>query len=147
MIYLLSTQALLDILTGKEPMTGWLNSAPRSSVELSTVSIGQAERQIAALANTAQRAALSRALRRFEATLEPHGGIVPFDSEAARTWARLVDADLTYRTVGPDGASSDGPLGLAARMVVASALARGGTLVEAPQPYHGQIGGLSVEHP
>lgn len=147
MIYIFSTQALLDLLSGKPTITEWHKTAPARSVEVSVISIGQALRQIAGLASQNQRERLARALRRFEATLDAYDGVVPFDAEAARAWAQLMDADLRYTGRNIDGDEKDVALGVANRMVVATALARGGTIIENPQPYHDQVERLLVEHP
>ena len=151
MLYLLSTQVLLDILGKQSPGTQWMTTAPAGSVEISVVSIGQAQRYIGKLSSASEREKLMRALRRIEATVtgknREHEGVVPFDGEAARIWAELADADLPYIVRNPGHPEREVPLGATGRMVVATALARSGTLIEAPQPYHERIARLLVEHP
>lgn len=147
MIYLLSTQAVVDILSGEPSISQWLSKVPRTSVEVSVVSIGRVTKQIGALTNPGQRANLSRSLRRLQATLDLHSGVVPFDIDAARFWSQLMTANLTYVIPGSNNPVVPVPLDLAERMVVATALARGGAIVEAPQLYHSQISNLVVENP
>lgn len=151
MAYFLSNQVLLDILGKQEAATQWMAQIPQGSVEISVLSIGQAQREIAKLCSASTREKLLRSLRRIEAAMigkdREHDGVVPFDAEAARIWAELADADLTYIVRRPHGSEEEKSLGHVARLVVASALARGATLVEAPQPYHGKIARLSVENP
>ena len=63
MLYLLSTQVLLDILGKQSPGTQWMTTAPAGSVEISVVSIGQAQRYIGKLSSASEREKLMRALR------------------------------------------------------------------------------------
>lgn len=145
MSYLLSTQFVLDILTNRSAAISWYSKTPARSVELSAVSIGQAEQQIEHYARPANRNGLLKALRRLEASLDlpGHKGVIPFEAEAARIWARLIDEPLHYTPKNGEAR----PLSQASKMVVATALATGATIVEAPHPYHNDVARLTVEHP
>jgi predicted nucleic acid-binding protein len=143
MIYLLSTQVLLDLLTGEEPIATWLRGIPLQPVEISAVSIGQALETIQQVKSIAARKNLERQLSIIVATANNSQGVIPFDEDAAGIWSELQGMTLKYRK--PDGTMTD--LSSESRMVVATALDRGATLVEAPQPYHQAIQRLTVESP
>lgn len=140
MIYLLSTQSILDILCGETKAQAWQKSVPANAVEVSAVSIGQALVTIQAIEKAARRHAFETALSGFVSAAKVSQGIIPFDEEDALLWADLASLSLPY--TAPDGTSAE--LSPSSRMVVATALHRGATLVEAPQPYHGRIKGLKT---
>jgi predicted nucleic acid-binding protein len=142
MIYILSTQALLDAITGHGNMLQWVRSAPSASIEISAVSIGQALEVIEG-ATPFRRQSLRDALARFVSAADVYQGVVSFDADAARHWARLQQMPLRFIPRG--GAEME--LGTPSRMVVATALSRGGTLVEEPQPYHLSLSPLAVHSP
>jgi predicted nucleic acid-binding protein len=142
-IYLLATQTLLDVLAGEERINAWLHEVPMREVEISAVSIGQAHTMIQQVENAAARENLERQLSKVVTIARACQGVIPFDEGAARVWASLQEPTLTYQR--PDGAETE--LSSESRMVVATALARGATLVEAKQPYHDAIPDLSVVSP
>jgi hypothetical protein len=143
MIELLSTQSFLDILAGHESIEQWRKAAPLHSVELSAVSIGQALAAFPSIKNQARQRSFEHALDGFVSAMQIHQGIVPFDEGAARLWAMLLPMALPYQP--PQGALT--ALSVASRMVVATALSRNANLVEATQPYHSLLPGLSVTSP
>lgn len=143
MIYLLSTQALLDLLAGEAPITTWLRGIPLQPVEISAVSIGQAQETIQQVKSIAARKNHERQLSIIVATANNIQGVIPFGEVAAGIWSELQGMTLKYTK--PDGTMTD--LSSESRMVVATALDRGATLVEAPQPYHQAIQRLTVESP
>ncbi len=143
MIYLLSTQSLLDLVTGEVLMTTWLRGIPLQPVEISTVSIGRVLETIRKVENIAARKHYERQLSIIVTAANHIQGVVPFDEDAAKIWSELQGLTLKYTL--PDGTMTD--LSSESRMVVATALARGATLVEAQQPYHQSIERLTIESP
>ncbi|MBV1686402.1 hypothetical protein KRR38_01620 [Novosphingobium sp. G106] len=143
MIYLLSTQALLDILTDEPAIATWRRQTPVNTVEISAISVGEALKTIEEVTNAARRRALRSALDIFVAIAAGYQGIAPFDENAARIWA---DLEATPNLMGRSPSGREAELSSAARMIVATCLARGGTLVEATQPYHTEVK-LSVVSP
>jgi len=143
MIYVLSTQSLLDLLGGKPSIMNWLSTVSMQDVEISAVSIGQALDTIQQKPNAAQRKNFERQLDRIVTTVKSSDGLISFDEGAARIWAELESKTLAYRT--RDGNTTE--LSHASRMVVATALRRGAMFVEDSQPYHAAIPGLQVVSP
>jgi len=143
LINLLSTQALLDILSGRDELTDWQHSAAANTVEVSVVSIGQARSTINGISNPARRRSFENALDSFVAAMKISDRIISFDEDAAQLWATLVPMDLPY--VERTGHKT--MLSQPSRMVVATALARDAQLVEEPQPYHDLITGLRTFWP
>jgi predicted nucleic acid-binding protein len=142
MIYLLSTQSLLDLLTGKANMEAWKKSTAAQTIELSTVSIGQALNEINKLGNATTRTQLTDALERLILSLKSYQGVVPFDENASRIWVSLMGISLLHREGKPKVEVSS-----ESRMVVATALARGAIYVDAKRPYHANISNLRVLSP
>jgi predicted nucleic acid-binding protein len=139
MIYLLSTQSLLDLLTGQPEMENWMEGKQARSVEISSVSIGQVLRQIHAETNVAERKELESAFEKLLMALRAYQGVIPFDEAASRTWATLCSMALMHdRSV---------ELSSESRMVVATALTRNATFVDADRPYHAALPSLNVENP
>ncbi|GAB7552248.1 hypothetical protein NRB_17500 [Novosphingobium sp. 11B] len=143
MAMLLSTQALLDTLGGEQRIMAWHSATPANQVELSAVSIGQVLDLLAGIAHGGRRQAFENALNSFVALVNNYGNVVAFDEACARQWPDLLGVPLPHVT--STGVQSD--LSAASRMVVATALARNATLIEDPQPYHAQVGGLRVQAP
>lgn len=142
-IFFLSTQSLLDVLGGNANLLKWLSAIPMQQVEISAVSIGQALDTIQQNANGAQRKNFERGLDHIAATARSNQGVIPFDEGAARIWADLQARTLEYKK--PNGGTTG--LSPASRMVVATALQRGATFVESPQPYHAALPALAVFSP
>lgn len=140
MIFFLSTQSLLDVLSGKPNVLKLLESIPVQQVEISAVSIGQALDTIQQIKNLAIRKSFERPLETLIATVKSNQGVIPFDEAAARIWAELQARKLECKK--PDGNTTQ--LSPASRMVVATALQRGAMFVESSQPYHADIPGLNV---
>jgi hypothetical protein len=140
MIYLLSSQALVDLLTGDPRMVKWIEDKPLQMIEVSAISIGQAMALIDAQADPGLRKELSEELDKLLLWLRRFQATVPFDDSAARTWATLMKMpNLMF-----DDANELSPEG---RMVVAVALTRNAVLIDAPRPYHGDIPSLTVQSP
>ena len=142
MVYLLSSQSLLDMLGDEPAMKAWTGTVQANSIKLSSVSIGQALYQIEQEQDANLRAELDDALEKTIRSLQIYEGIVPFDASAARTWSKLMRMKLLHQ----DG-SNPIPVSSESRMVVATALAKGFTLVEAARPFHSAVLGLKVKSP
>ena len=142
-IYFLSTQSLLDVISGNAKIHEWLTGISLQQIEISAVSVGQALATIQQNSNGAVRNSFERQLEKLVTTVRSTQGVIPFDEDAARIWADLEARSLEYRM--PDDSVTE--LSLASRMVVATALLHEATLVESPQPYHAAIAGLHVVSP
>jgi hypothetical protein len=139
MIYLLSTQCLLDMLTSEPYMTNWMKDKQAQSTEVSSVSIGQAYIEIAKVDDIAYRRQLESDFEKMLLTFQAYQGIVPFEGNAPKVWATLTSMTLMYdqlKELSPES-----------RMVVATALTRNATLIENPRPYHAQLPALKVQSP
>lgn len=112
-------------------------------VQISAVSIGQALELIQQRANPAKRNDYERQLDKLLLIARANQNIIPFDEEAAKIWTDLKVRTLDYKV--PGGGATQ--LSSESRMVVASTMAQGAQLVEAPQPYHAAIPGLIVVNP
>jgi len=143
MIFFLSTQSLLDVLSGTENILKWLSGIPMQQVEISAVSVGQALDTIQQNANAAKRKNFERQLDRIVTTVRSNQGVIPFYEDAAPVWADLQARTLEYKRA--DGSTTE--LSHTSRMVVATALKRGATFVESSQPYHAAIPGLTIVSP
>jgi predicted nucleic acid-binding protein len=142
MVYLLSSQSLLDMLADEPPMKAWTGTVQANSIKLSSVSIGQALYQIEQERDANLRAELDDALEKTIRSLQIYEGIVPFDASAARIWSKLMHMKLLHKDgSNPIEVSSE------SRMVVATALAKGFTLVDAARPFHSTVQGLKVKSP
>jgi predicted nucleic acid-binding protein len=142
MVYLLSSQSLLDMLGDEPAMKAWTGTVQANSIKLSSVSIGQALYQIEQEQDANLRAELDDALEKTIRSLQIYEGIVPFDVSAARTWSKLMRMKLLHQ----DG-SNPIPVSSESRMVVATALAKGFTLVDAARPFHSTVQRLKVISP
>jgi len=135
LIYLLSTQALLDILTDEPVVVAWRKTVAANAIEISAVSIGEVIAAIEAQEQSARRRDLHAALNVVIAVAGSYQGIIPFDDKAAQVWAHLERLDLRVRP--PSGQL--GELNSPGRMVLATCLSRAATLVEGPQDYHSKV--------
>ena len=142
-IFFLSTQSILDVLSGSTNIMRWLSTIPMQQVEISAISIGQALDTIREVTNTANRKNFERQLNTFVSTVRSNKGVIPFDEAAAGIWADLQTRTLHYKK--SDGSMTH--LSAVSRMVVATALHRGATFVESQQPYHAAISDLIVVSP
>jgi predicted nucleic acid-binding protein len=141
-VYLLSSQSLLDMLSGEVAMKAWTGTVQASAIKLSSVSIGQALYQIEQERDANLRAELEDALEKTIRSLQIYEGIVPFNASAAITWSKLMHMKLLHQDgSNPIEVSSE------SRMVVATALDKGFTLVDAPRPFHSTVHGLNVKSP
>lgn len=140
-IYLLSTQSLLDTLTNEPAMKAWKATVPASSIKLSSISIGLALNDIAEVRDSNEKDELNDALDKTIQSVKIYDGIVPFD--AALVWSKLMRMKKLLHQDGPD------PIEVSSesRMVVATALDKGFTLVDAPRPFHSAIPKLKVKSP
>jgi hypothetical protein len=143
LIYLLSTQALLDILCGRDELADWQSSAAANAVELSVISIGQARGTITGISNPTRRRSFENALEGFLSAMKISDRLIPFEEGAAQLWATLTPMDLSYAERSGNKTTLSQP----SRMVVATALARDAQLVEEPQPYHALVAGLRTYWP
>ena len=139
MIYLLSTQSLLDLLTGQPDMETWMKDKQARSVEISSVSVGQVLRQIHAETNVAERKELESAFEKLLMVFRAYRGVMPFDEPASKTWSTLCSMTLMH--------DASAELSSESRMVVATALTRNATFVDANRPYHADLPSLNVENP
>ncbi len=139
MIYLLSTQSLLDLLTGQPEMETWMEDKQARSVEISSVSVGQVLREIHNEANVAERKELESAFDKLLMVFHTYQGVIPFDEAASKTWATLCSMELMH--------DSSSELSSESRMVVATALTRNAIFVDADRPYHTELISLNVENP
>jgi predicted nucleic acid-binding protein len=141
-VYLLSSQSLLDMLVDEPAMKAWKGTVQASSIKLSSVSIGQALYEIEQQQDANLRAELNDALEKTIRSLEIYDGVVPFDGNAAMTWSKLMRMKLLHKDgSNPIDVSSE------SRMVVATALDKGFTLVDASRPFHSSVQGLKVKSP
>jgi hypothetical protein len=139
MIFLLSTQALLDLLTGDPKMENWITDKPAQGIEVSSVSIGQVLQLIDQETVAAYRKELADAFEKLLLGLRRYQGIVPFDESASKTWATLMSMPLMH-----EGST---PVSSETRMVIATALTRNAILVDAARPYHAILASLKVQSP
>lgn len=139
MIYLLSTQSLLDLLTGEPAMEAWMKVKQARSVEISTVSVGRVLRMIQTVSDAAERKSLESAFDRLLAAFRIYQGIIPFDESTTKVWAMLLSKKLMH--------DSSNELSSESRMVVATGFARNATLVDESRPYHAELESLNVENP
>jgi hypothetical protein len=138
-IYLLSTQSLLDYLTGEADITKWMQDIPVKSIEVSSVSVGQVHIEIAKIGDVAFRQQLEIAFDKILLTLQAYQGIIPFEGNAPKTWATLCSMTLMH--------DATNQLSPESRMVVATALTRSATFVDRPRPYHALLPTLKVQSP
>lgn len=130
------------MLADEPAMKAWTETVQASSIKLSSVSIGQALYQIEQEQHANLRAELNDALEKTIRSLQIFEGIVPFDASAAMTWSKLMHMKLLHKDgSNPIEVSSE------SRMVVATALDKGFTLVDAARPFHSTVQGLKVKSP
>lgn len=141
-VYLLSTQSLLDMLVDEPAMKAWKTTVLASSIKMSSVSIGQALREIERVEDANLRAELNDSLEKTIRGLQIYDGIVPFEANTAITWSKLMRMKLVHRD-GPNPVEVSSE----SRMVVATALEKGFTLVDAPRPFHSAVRGLKIKSP
>ena len=139
-MYLLSTQCLLDRITGQAPAS--IDALPAREIHLSAVSLGQALLAIEQ-SPAGERQGHRDALRGYVGMVRSFDNIVPFDEKAAMLWPGLRAQKLI--ATNPAGAVI--PVSEATTMVVASALATKLVFVDYPQPYHSGVSGLTVVNP
>lgn len=139
MIYLLSTQSLLDLLTGEPKMEAWKRDKQARSVEISTVSLGQVLRIIQAETDPLERKSLELEFEKLLSAFRIYQGIIPLDESSAKIWANLLSMKLMH--------DSSKELSSESRMIVATALARNATLMDEKRPYHADLPSLNVENP
>jgi len=139
MILLLSTQALVDLLTADPKMGSWIKDKSAQDIEVSAVSIGQVLQLIDKETDAAYRKELDDAFEKLLLGLRHYQRIIPFDEKAANSWARLMSMTLMH-----DASSQVSP---ETRMVIATALTRNAILVDASRPYHANLPSLKVQSP
>lgn len=123
-------------------MTAWVRATPVNQVGVSVISLGVVATEVERTAIAAGRAELDSNLRTTQAIARRLNRIEGFGEAEAAVWATIMDMDLQ---IDVQGARTG--LGDPSRMVVATALARGLTLVERAQPYHGVLTSLPVVDP
>lgn len=129
----------MDLICGQPEMSRWVGSVAAAEVHVSAVSVAHVQSEIFATPADEGRGELDSALRTFLAYARRANVVEIFDEEAAQVYARLPQGQLLLE----DGAE----LGDMSRMVVATAIERGLTLVEEAQPYHADIGNLRAVDP
>lgn len=138
-MYLLSTQALMDLICGQPDMARWVRSVAAADVHISSVSVAHVQAEVIATSADEGRDELEHALRGVLAYARRAKSLEVFDEEAAEVYARLPGEALY---LDDDAEMSD-----MSRMVVATAIDRNLELVEEPQPYHAEIGNLRTVDP
>ena len=126
MAYLLSTEALLDFIAKYPdgPVAKWAASVPQQYINISVISVAQAEIAINELApDDPNRAPLTTNFEFVRAIAQSEDRLRDVDGAAAGRWATIAPLDLR-RKAGSE-------LGTDTRMVVATALAHDLTLVVA----------------
>lgn len=124
MAYLLSTEALLDFIAKypNGPVARWATSVPQQNINISVISVAQAEIAINELPpGDPNRAPLTTNLEFVTAIAESEDRLRNVDRTAAGRWAAIAPLNLARK--------AGGALGTDTRMVVATALARDLTLV------------------
>lgn len=139
-MYLLSTQCLLDRITGEAPAS--IDAFPVREIHLSAISIAQAQFAIEN-APVADRQGHLDAMRGYVGMVRSFDNLVPFDERCVAHWVNLRSRGLI--TTRADG--SQMRLSEMTTMVVSTAFALNFTLVDYPQPFHSQIPGLVVTNP
>jgi hypothetical protein len=138
-MYLLSTQALMDIICENPAMSEWIRSVPAHDIHASVVSVAHVQAEILATPLEDGREEMDLALRSFVSFARRNNALELFDEGAGAVFSRIAQLDLRI--------DEDEELGDMSRMVVATAIDRNLVLIESPQHYHGQIDGLRVEDP
>ncbi len=148
--YLLSTQSLLDRISGKPEYAifDWLKSQStrETNVYISAVSIGVALSEIERL-DPLKRDKYREGLDNIVANLKP-GAILPFDESMASTYSKIkATAKRECRYVGGRAGTPQYTLTDADMMMIAVAMGKNYTLIEPAQPYHAALigHGLKVE--
>lgn len=144
--YLLSTQALLDRLSGKPEyrIIPWLNRVhtTRTAVWISVLSIGVAKQQIGqtgGMRHSAWKVALDETVRKMSDC------ILPVEADCMQAWADLLNHPAPLKRQPTRNSPRLADLDDIDRLVVATALARQWTLIERSQPYQSLIPQLQVE--
>jgi hypothetical protein len=137
-LFLLGTAALLAAAAGRR--TPALSSIPDDAVHLSVISAARARHEILLLAPSPDRSTYEQNLRELVAMVSSEGHVLPVDAAIAECWATLLPMSLPV--IEPDGSSAE--LDDDNRLVVATAIVRNLTLLEAPQPYHAALAGLRL---
>lgn len=141
-MYLLSTPALLDVVTGSHPTAQpWVQTVRHRDIHLCTISVGRARYEITLRAPSAMRMTMHGNLSALVAAVRAYGNILAVDERMADEWARLLRLPLTVNQ--PNGQPAD--LDDDNRIVVACAVQFRLQLVEEAQPYHSQVPGLTVQ--
>ncbi len=138
-MFLLSTQALMDIICENPDMTAWIRLVPAQDIHASVVSVAHVQAEILSTPIEEGREVLDLALRTFVSFARRNSTLELFDEGAGAVFSRIAHLDL--RT------DDDEELGDMSRMVVATAIDRNLVLIEGAQSYHRQIDSLRVEDP
>jgi predicted nucleic acid-binding protein len=141
-MYLLSTQALLDVVYKKPSVTNWLKTVGTSDVGLSTISIAEVKASVGAIPSVTKRSDAEVALNKFLGFARRLNAIHPFGEREADIYAAIADTDLPFLFQGQLVQLSD-----THRLVVATAITRALILVEAMQPYHANLWNFKVVNP
>jgi hypothetical protein len=138
-MFLLSTQALMDIICEDPAMTAWIRPVPAQDIHASVVSVAHVQAEILATSLEEGREVMDLALRAFVSFARRNNALELFDEGAGAVFSRIAHLDLSV--------DEDEELGDMSRMVVATAIDRNLVLIEGSQPYHGLIDGLRIEDP
>lgn len=138
-MFLLSTQALMDIICENPDLTAWIRPVPAQDIHASVVSVAQVQAEILSTPIEEGREVMDLALRAFVSFARRNNALELFGEGAGAVFSRMIQLDLRV--------DDDEDLGDMSRMVVATAIDRDLVLIEGEQSYHGRIDGLRVEDP
>lgn len=138
-MFLLSTQALMDIICDNPDVTAWIRPVPAQDIHASVVSVAHVQAEIISTPIEEGCEVMDLALRAFVSFTRRNNALELFDERAGGVFSRTAQLDLRI--------DDDEDLGDLSRMVVATAIDRNLVLIEGAQPYHGQIDGLRVKVP
>jgi hypothetical protein len=138
-MYLLSSQALLDLVTGHPKMTGWVQGIPSLDVGISVLSFGRVKQVSETLPNEDPRKGnLDNAITAAAGIMRNTGRIESFDYPACLIWIKLLNIELNKYSNGNTVISLDDE----DRMIIATAIDRALVYVEHAQPYHSILSDL-----
>ncbi|KQS78832.1 hypothetical protein ASG25_09365 [Rhizobium sp. Leaf384] len=138
-MFLLSTQALMDIICEDPDVTAWIRPVKAQDIHASVVSVAHVQAEILSTPIEEGREVMDLALRAFVSFARRNNALELFDEGAGSVFSRIAQLDLRV--------DDDEDLGDMSRMVVATAIDRNLVLIEGAQQYHGEIDGLRVEDP
>lgn len=138
--YLLAANTLIDMCIEKTAAFTWLatNNIPLDDIFISVISLSAARRAIAAAPhlNDPSKGRLLHALDVRVGAMKSGGAVIlPFTEREARVWENWID----HAPLDCDDNGTHFPASQDVRMVVATAVQHGCTLVEPKEPYHTEL--------